>query len=653
MEKATQHSALQPKPAQQGSKSFMPGNGQNTSAFIQCQLTVTAPNDPYEREADAMADMVMRMPLQNTFIPPAVNHFSSLTINRRCAACEEKEQLMRQPFFPAITPLVQRSSENGSTMVSPQVENGIHQSRGSGHSLDKGTQSFMENGFGTDFSNVKIHTGHTAVQLSRELNAQAFTVGNDIYFNAGKYSPHSADGKHLLAHELTHVVQQGAHAGRKIQRQVLPPIITEFDDAPAVDAGTPPPPAIDPRAPVPIEIENPYATAAEIAESRRLAPALIQSLREADERHDAALLLSRVRALSVSEAVLLISTADFIHFVQHELPGASGWIIYSIIIQRARVDNFPPELVRQLTDALAAVNAANTHRLLRVILPILENNIWFDIQVLRAAVHRVFNGHAQHDALLETIDGFIRDHHRLRITRITDSNSEVHYEEQANGTTQLQLFSNLIAYDLHRSDNALTVIVRIKLVDSVHPDQPYYVSDERRQRWVNGIERTWNNHFVLTNGATRLALVFAPAFMYSSERPHHTVHIGHGTITPICNYLRRENEHCWYDSTTADTAAHEFGHMIGNRDEYNLPGSVSDIPASLRSQLSQDDLAHTTASAVPDAVPMPGSYGLTSPAIMGNQTTGALPRHVESVRNHFNNSILLLPGEATFDVTTT
>ncbi|MEP6930657.1 MAG: DUF4157 domain-containing protein, partial [Flavobacterium sp.] len=74
--------------------------------------------------------------------------------------------------------------------------------------LDKKTKKEMESGFGSDFSNVKIHTDASAVQMSQELGAQAFTNGNDVYFNQGKYNPGSQEGKHLLAHELTHTVQQ-------------------------------------------------------------------------------------------------------------------------------------------------------------------------------------------------------------------------------------------------------------------------------------------------------------------------------------------------------------------------------------------------------------------------------------------------------------
>src|SRR5690606_19314471 len=79
------------------------------------------------------------------------------------------------------------------------------------------TRNFMEQRIGADFSNVRVHTDAEAVQLSRDLNAKAFTTGSDIYFNTNEYAPQSASGRQLLAHELTHVVQQGA-SDRAVQR---------------------------------------------------------------------------------------------------------------------------------------------------------------------------------------------------------------------------------------------------------------------------------------------------------------------------------------------------------------------------------------------------------------------------------------------------
>ncbi|WP_052731169.1 eCIS core domain-containing protein [Spirosoma radiotolerans] len=159
---------------------------------LQRKLTVGAVDDPLEAEADSMADRVMRM-AEPSFI------------QRKCAHCQEEEQLQRKP----LVSFIQRKTDAGAGTTSLAVTNQIQATKGGGTPLAENTRSFMETRFGVDFSGVNIHTGEYAVQLSRELNAQAFTVGSDIYFNQGKYAPDSAEGRHLLAHELTHTVQQG------------------------------------------------------------------------------------------------------------------------------------------------------------------------------------------------------------------------------------------------------------------------------------------------------------------------------------------------------------------------------------------------------------------------------------------------------------
>ena len=94
-------------------------------------------------------------------------------------------------------------------LQSPDIESSLMSSKGSGSPLPSATREQMESSFGADFSNVRIHTGSNAVGMSKDLHAQAFTHGNDIYFNSGRYDTNSASGKHLLAHELTHTLQQG------------------------------------------------------------------------------------------------------------------------------------------------------------------------------------------------------------------------------------------------------------------------------------------------------------------------------------------------------------------------------------------------------------------------------------------------------------
>ena len=120
-------------------------------------------------------------------------------------------------------PVVQAKNENGA--VSNALNDKITSSQGSGSEMDRNTQAFMENRFGTDFSGVRIHADGEAVQMSRELRAEAFTVGRDIYFNSGKYSPGTDGGNHLLAHELTHTIQQGY--SQAVRRHIGPSRQTE------------------------------------------------------------------------------------------------------------------------------------------------------------------------------------------------------------------------------------------------------------------------------------------------------------------------------------------------------------------------------------------------------------------------------------------
>jgi hypothetical protein len=90
------------------------------------------------------------------------------------------------------------------------IESRLNSSKGGGSPLSGKVKTEMESGIGADFSNVRIHNDSNAVQMNKQLGAQAFATGNNIYFNEGKYNPNSQEGKHLLAHELTHTVQQGS-----------------------------------------------------------------------------------------------------------------------------------------------------------------------------------------------------------------------------------------------------------------------------------------------------------------------------------------------------------------------------------------------------------------------------------------------------------
>jgi len=167
------------------------------------KLEVNRPNDPYEQEADAMADKVIQR-------QSAEVRLQGDGIHTKCAHCEEEEKEKK------IQRKDSEETESGVT-VSKGLEQTLNASTGKGNPLPAPVNEEMSKAFGADFSGVSIHSDGQSSQMNRSLNAHAFTHGSDIYFNAGKFDPGSESGKHLLAHELTHVVQQGAVVSRKVQ----------------------------------------------------------------------------------------------------------------------------------------------------------------------------------------------------------------------------------------------------------------------------------------------------------------------------------------------------------------------------------------------------------------------------------------------------
>ena len=258
------------------------------TAFFQPKLTIGKADDPYEREADAVADKVVN---KTNGQPPSVQNKEISSIQRLATPEEDKmpatndarvaedKRIQEKPMIqkmdapkeeekpavqkmdapkeeekpavqkmdapkeeekPAVQKMdapkeeekeapsvqkaekpeeeepVQAKSKGGETTASAGFTAKVGQQQGQGHRLPDGTKARMESGFGRDFSGVTIHTDAESVALNRDIGAQAFTHGKDIYFDEGKFNPQNREGAHLLAHELTHVVQQ---KGDMIQRK--------------------------------------------------------------------------------------------------------------------------------------------------------------------------------------------------------------------------------------------------------------------------------------------------------------------------------------------------------------------------------------------------------------------------------------------------
>ena len=184
-------------------------------ASIQAKLTIGKPGDKYEQEADKVSDQVMNMsqPLQRQENGDEQMQMKPEIQRQEMPEEEEKEEvqakpaIQRQEMPEEEEEKVQAKSDNSNANMEG-LEQQLSNSKGGGNNLSDQARSFMEPRFGTDFSNVTVHTDSNAVQMNQDIQAQAFTHGQDIYFNSGKYSPDTNEGKSLLAHELTHVVQQ-------------------------------------------------------------------------------------------------------------------------------------------------------------------------------------------------------------------------------------------------------------------------------------------------------------------------------------------------------------------------------------------------------------------------------------------------------------
>jgi hypothetical protein len=170
------------------------------SGAFQAKLKIGQPGDIYEQEADRVAEQVMRM--------PDVSSIKDARVQRKCPKC--MKGLRGLLGKDKKDEKLQAKGDTGqSPEVTPQTEANINSLKGGGQPLSESARAFFEPRFGSDFSQVRVHTDAKAAESALAVNALACTVGRDIVFGAGQYAPDTTGaGRQLIAHELTHVVQQ-------------------------------------------------------------------------------------------------------------------------------------------------------------------------------------------------------------------------------------------------------------------------------------------------------------------------------------------------------------------------------------------------------------------------------------------------------------
>jgi hypothetical protein len=227
-----------PRPKTSGAPAFQAAQRAFAPArrgAIQPKLTLGPVGDHYEKEADSVAHQVvqeMAAPgvtqranddddlLDTKLLPGAVQRddddldeidMKPLPGAVHRAPEDEVDDVLKKPAAGAV----QRDGGAGGGPIGSDVESSIEGARSGGRGLDKEVRASMEPAFGADFSGVRVHADAKADALNHSLQARAFTTGQDVFFRSGEYNPGSSGGKELLAHELTHVVQQNGSAVMK------------------------------------------------------------------------------------------------------------------------------------------------------------------------------------------------------------------------------------------------------------------------------------------------------------------------------------------------------------------------------------------------------------------------------------------------------
>ncbi len=191
-----------------------------SSVQVQASTKVSSPNDAAEKEADTTSKKIMRMAIPESSIAYVKTASGGLFRQVKQEEKEKKIQTkLRSPYISRFANsgiFTQRKPEetihrkaDGQSTIAPSVSADIQNSMSSGSPLPMGVRRFMEPRFRADFSKVKIHTGDKAAKLNKQVNAQAFAMGNHVFFGKNKFQPDSHEGKELIAHELTHTIQQG------------------------------------------------------------------------------------------------------------------------------------------------------------------------------------------------------------------------------------------------------------------------------------------------------------------------------------------------------------------------------------------------------------------------------------------------------------
>ena len=205
-----------------------PPSAQIPPAVLQTRPAPGPAYDEYEREADRIADQVVSTP-ESGLAGGAARTAQARpgVIQRVCSSCSEQEDEGLQALTQGG---LRRKAVGAPRPAGPPADRAVSDAlRGGGQPMPRAERNYFEPRFGVDFSQVRIHRDAAAAAAADAVGARAFALGRDLVFARGAYAPASSAGRHLLAHELTHVLQQGG-----ANHQGVPPVIAPRTGLPSV-----------------------------------------------------------------------------------------------------------------------------------------------------------------------------------------------------------------------------------------------------------------------------------------------------------------------------------------------------------------------------------------------------------------------------------
>jgi len=338
-------------------------------------------------------------------------------------------------------------------------------------------------------------------------------------------------------------------------------------------------------------------------------------------------LLSRLRETNADVRELLLEDVGFMAAIRARVgPGKSFWYAQLALEFGQRM----PQEVRELSLALHDEDPVEVLNLLRAWPRLIDGRTPGVAEVLK----HVFKGRRELGEMLAIFDaGYDR-------ARITNDIAEVHYEhpEKAGlvdkSTWELKRYGGGGEFELIRQGDDLRVVASIKLDEVDASDPKKRLTGDIIKRWRDGIMSSWNVGYRATNGKKTLRIVFVPIFRFGGSAMHE-VHVH--------TNARRANQSNWHLGTSAGTAAHEFGHMLGLNDEYRLPATIKE---AMDAGLSERDARLSSVEGITGEKRAPKVGGYSLGGIMDDHGK-VLPRHVQPIVDALN-AELKLPHEAPF-----